>query len=316
MNILLTGGCGFIGSHLAERLLAEGHAVTCIDNFLTGSRANAEILGRFPAFRLIEQDVCEPLRERVDCDWIFHLASPASPVHYRRFAVETLLTNSQGTYRMLETARQQRARFLVASTSESYGDPDIHPQREDYWGHVNPVGERSCYDESKRFSEAITMEYWRTHGTDVRVMRFFNTYGPRMQRDDGRIVPNMIGQALLGKPLTVYGDGMQTRSFCYVSDLVDGIIRAMWCEEAKAEVINLGNPDEFTVMEFVETLKRLLEKPLEVIYKPLPSDDPRRRKPDIGKARRLLGWEPTIKLEEGLHRTMKWFEETMGEAAS
>lgn len=308
MRAIVTGGAGFIGSHLCDALLAAGHEVVCVDNLLTGSRDNIAHLEGQPRFRFVNHDVSQPLF--IDGDIYFHLASPASPVGFRTYPLETLLVNSLGTYNLLESARKAGGRFLMASTSEAYGDPLVHPQSEDYWGNVNPVGVRACYDEGKRFGEALTMEYVRTHDVDARIIRIFNTYGPRNKADDGRIVPTFISQALRGEPITVYGDGSQTRSFCYVSDLVEGIMLAMLTPGTKGEVINLGNPAEYTVMQFAELIKVLCGSPSPIKTVPLPSSrhgDPMRRRPDIGKARRLLGWSPKVGVEDGLRRTIEWY---------
>ncbi len=313
MRIVVTGGAGFIGSHLCAHLLGEGHEVIAVDNLLTGSRRNIAGLVGHPAFTFLEHDVIEPLDLRVDA--IFHLASPASPTGYQEHPLETALVNSTGSHRMLEAARRCGAKFLLASTSEAYGDPLVHPQSESYWGNVNPVGPRSCYDESKRFAESLTMIYARNLDTDARIIRIFNTYGPHSDPEDGRIVPNFITQALEGRPITVYGDGSQTRSLCYVADLVDGIAAAMFTSGTRAEVINLGNPEEHTVLDFAHVIRRLCKSDSEIQFRALPQDDPTRRCPDIGKARTLLGWEPRVGLEEGLLRTIEWFQ-TLGRGES
>src|SRR4051794_3763888 len=295
MNILVTGGSGFIGSHLCDALLDSGHVVTCLDNFLTGNPANVAHLKEYPRFTLVEHDVTEPYSGpgSAETEVIFHLASPASPVGYRTFSIETMLVNSMGTVNMLRLATDRGARFMVASTSEVYGDPLIHPQREDYWGNVNPIGLRACYDESKRFGEAATMEWVRKYDVDARIVRIFNTYGPRNQLDDGRVVPNFITQALRGEPLTIYGDGSQTRSFQYVSDLVEGLILALVTPETKAEVFNLGNPGEFTILEFAQQVIEVTGSRSGLDYRPLLFvDDPARRRPDITRAKSHLGWEP------------------------
>lgn len=305
MRFVVAGGAGFIGSHLCERLLADGHEVVAVDNFITGAAANIEPLQSNPAFRLQKADVCHALSVEGAVDCVFNLASPASPVDYLNHPIETLETGSTGTRNLLELARQKNGRYLLASTSECYGDPLTHPQREDYWGNVNPVGPRSCYDEAKRFAEAMTMAYHRKHGVATRIARIFNTYGPRMQLDDGRIVPNLISQALRGEPLTVYGDGSQTRSFCYVSDLVDGLIRLSQSEEIYP--VNLGNPHEMTVREFAEAVKEATRSKSPIHYRDLPEDDPKKRRPDIAKAKRLLQWEPRVAFAEGLPRTIEYF---------
>jgi nucleoside-diphosphate-sugar epimerase len=316
LKILVSGGSGFIGSHLCEALLARGHEVVAVDNFITGDRDNlSAVLGR-PDFRLIEHDVSEP-GDYPPVDAIFHMASPASPVGYRTYPIETMLVNSQGTHRLLDHAKAHGAKFLMASTSEAYGDPKVHPQTEEYWGNVNPVGVRACYDESKRYGEAITMEYFRSFGVDTRIIRIFNTYGPRNQPDDGRVVPNFCMQALKGEPITVFGDGSQTRSFCYVSDLVEGIQRALFTEGTTGEVINLGNPSEYSMLEFAELVNGLAGGRSEIVFEPLPGarrDDPMLRRPDITRAKNLLGWEPAIRPEEGLKRTLAWFREFAGAA--
>ena len=310
MKAVVTGGAGFIGSHLCEALLAAGYEVLCVDNLLTGDRSNIAHLEGRRDFRFLQHDVVEPLF--IEGNLYFHLASPASPVGYRTYPVETLLVNSVGTRNLLECARKVGGKFLMASTSEAYGDPLVHPQSEDYWGNVNPVGVRACYDESKRFGEAITMEYVRMYDLDARIIRIFNTYGPRNKADDGRVVPTFISQALKGEPITVYGDGSQTRSFCYVSDLVEGIMLAMLTVGTKGEVINLGNPAEYTILQFAELIKALCDSPSPVQLLPLPPSrqgDPMRRRPDISKARRLLGWAPKVSVEEGLRRTVEWYKQ-------
>ncbi len=306
MKILVAGGAGFIGSHLCERLLREGHEVLCVDNLITGNEGNIEHLKRLPAFSFLRHDVTQPLG--VGTEAVFHLASPASPPGYLNFPVETSLANSLGTYNLLELARKNDAKFLMASTSEVYGEPLEHPQREEYWGNVNPVGMRSCYDESKRFAESLTTTYRRRFGLDSRIVRIFNTYGPRSDPRDGRVVPSFITQALLNQPITVYGTGEQTRSLCYVDDLVEGIVRAMFWPETAGEVINLGNPDEHTVLEYAQVIRRLCNSQSPIVYtSPISEDDPTRRRPDITRARRILGWEPRMGLEEGLGQTIVWF---------
>lgn len=305
MRFLVTGAAGFIGSHLCDRLLADGHRVTGVDNLLTGRLHNLAHLQGHERFRWIEHDVTEPLSYDEALDGIYHLASPASPFDYLKYPIETLRVGSEGTRNLLETARAANCWFLLASTSESYGDPMVHPQEETYWGNVNPVGPRSCYDESKRFAEAITMAFHRQHGLRTNIARIFNTYGPRMKLNDGRIVPAFLSQALQGEPLTVFGSGTQTRSFCYVADLVDGLVRLGGCQEQYP--VNLGNPAELTVAQFAECVLRLTGGTSNVVYCPLPEDDPQRRRPDISKARRLLGWEPQVNLEEGLRETILYF---------
>ncbi len=317
MRILLTGVAGFIGSHLAERLLQEGHSVVGLDNFLTGQRENIAHLLRHPRFSFMEQDVSKPFRVEGPLDAVLHFASPASPnpdspYGYPNLPIETMQAGSLGTFHTLDIAREHGARYMLASTSEVYGDPQVHPQPETYWGHVNPVGERAVYDEAKRFAEALTMAYHRKYGLDTRIVRIFNTYGPRMRLDDGRVIPNFIQQALRGEPLTVYGDGSQTRSFCYVDDLVEGILRLLQVQEPYP--VNLGNPHEITVLELAETINRLLDNPAGVVFLPhrMLEGDPVRRCPDITKARTLLGWEPRVGLEEGLRRTIEDFRQRMG----
>jgi dTDP-glucose 4,6-dehydratase len=302
---LVTGGAGFLGSHLCDRLLQEGHEVICADNLITGNLDNiAHLFGR-EGFRFIKQDVTEYLYVEGPVRYILHFASPASPVDYLRFPIQTLKVGSLGTHKALGLAKVKKARLLLASTSEVYGDPQVHPQPESYWGHVNPVGPRGVYDEAKRFAEAITMAYHRSHGVETRIARIFNTYGPRMRPNDGRVVSNFLIQALEGKPLTVYGDGRQTRSFCYVSDLVDGLFRLLM--SAEAEPVNLGNPVERTIRDLVAAVEKILERSLSVTYEPLPQDDPRVRQPDITRARTLLGWEPRVDLETGLRETIGHF---------
>lgn len=308
MRLLVAGAAGFIGSHFCDRLLAEGHSVVGVDNLLTGSMANIEhLLGRQPAFSFLKQDVTIPFDVDGPVDGVLNLASPASPKDYLEYSIETLAVGSMGSRNLLEIARRRNARYLVTSTSECYGDPLEHPQVETYWGNVNPVGPRSCYDESKRFAEAITMAYHRKFGLRTSIARIFNTYGPRMQLDDGRVVPAFIDQALRGEPLTVFGTGAQTRSFCYVSDLVDGLWRLAMSDERYP--VNLGNPLEMTILEFAERIKAAAGVTAPIEFKPLPEDDPRRRKPDIGKAQRLLGWEPQVSLEDGLRETIAYFRD-------
>ncbi|MCL4459350.1 MAG: SDR family oxidoreductase [Chloroflexi bacterium] len=307
MKILVTGGAGFIGSHLCEKLLKEGHDVVCVDNLITGSMANISHLISQPGFEFLFHDVTQPLD--LETEAIFHLASPASPPGYLNYPLETSLVNSLGTYLLLDLAKRHQAKFLLASTSEAYGDPLEHPQREDYWGNVNPIGLRSCYDESKRFAESLTMTYVRQFDLDARIIRIFNCYGPHSDPNDGRVVPNFVTQALKGEPITVYGSGMQTRSLCYISDMVEGIWRAMFTEGTKGQVYNLGTPEEHTVLEFAELIKRLCISDSPIIFLPLLSeDDPVRRCPDISKAREQLGWEPKLGLKEGLEKTIAWFQ--------
>jgi nucleoside-diphosphate-sugar epimerase len=308
MKVLVTGGAGFVGSHLCDALIARGNEVTCVDNYLTGDPENVAHLNGHPQFRLIRHDVSQPLD--VETNAIFHMASPASPVGYRTYSIETLIVNSVGTMNMLRLATEQRARFLVASTSEVYGDPLVHPQTEEYWGNVNPVGLRACYDEAKRFGEAATMEWIRKFEVDARIVRIFNTYGSRSQPDDGRVVPNFIHQAIRGEPLTVYGDGSQTRSFCHVSDLVRGLMAAQFTEGTKGEIFNLGNPREFTILEFAKLVVSLAGTGSTIEYRPLLfEDDPTRRQPDITKAKTRLGWEPVVTTEEGVRETLEWYRQ-------
>ncbi len=304
MRILVTGGAGFIGSHLCERLLREGHEVLCLDNFFTGRRENIFPLLDNPSFELLRHDVIEPIM--VEVDQIYNLACPASPVHYQYNPVKTVKTSVMGMINMLGLAKRVRARILQASTSEVYGDPLVHPQQEEYWGNVNPIGLRSCYDEGKRIAETLMMDYHRQNRVDTRIARIFNTYGPRMLENDGRVVSNFIVQALRGEALTLYGDGDQTRSFCYVDDLVEGLIRLMNSDELY-DPINLGNPGEFTIKQLSEEVMRICGSNAGLKYVTLPQDDPRQRKPDITRAQSLLGWKPTIQLREGLERTVEYF---------
>jgi dTDP-glucose 4,6-dehydratase len=307
---VVTGGAGFLGSHLCDRLLAEGMEVVVLDNLITGSTDNIAHLMGNPRFRFIKYDVTEYIFLDGPVDYIFHLASPASPVDFPTKPIQILKVNALGTHKALGLARAKRARFFLASTSEIYGDPLVHPQTEDYLGNVNPVGIRGVYDEAKRFAEAMTMAYHRYHGIPVRIVRIFNTYGERMRLDDGRVVPNFIGQALRHEPITVYGDGKQTRSFCYVSDLIEGFWRLMMSEHTGP--INIGNPDERTMLEFAQEIKRLTHSRSEIVFVPLPtSDDPKQRKPDITRAKTLLGWEPKVPLAEGLERTIAYFKKRL-----
>ena len=306
-RILVTGGAGFLGSHLIDRLIEQGHDVICADNLFTGSKRNFEHLHNHPRFEFLRHDVCNPLK--VEVDEIYNLACPASPVHYQYNPVLTTKTSVMGAMNMLGLAKRLRCRIFQASTSEVYGDPEVHPQRETYWGHVNPIGTRSCYDEGKRCAETLFFDYHRQHGVEIKVARIFNTYGPRMHPKDGRVVSNFITQALNGEDLTVYGDGSQTRSFCYRDDLVEGFLRLM---ESAAEVtgpVNLGNPGEFTMLELAEQVLKLTGSRSSVIHLPLPQDDPRQRQPDIGLARAKLGWEPKVPLAEGLQRTIDYFRQ-------
>ncbi|MDB9447652.1 UDP-glucuronic acid decarboxylase family protein [Anabaena sp. CS-542/02] len=305
MRILVTGGAGFIGSHLIDRLMSAGHEVICLDNFYTGRKSNILKWMNNPYFEVIRHDITEPIR--LEVDQIYHLACPASPVHYQYNPVKTVKTNVMGTLNMLGLAKRIKARFFLASTSEVYGDPEVHPQTEEYWGNVNPIGIRSCYDEGKRIAETLTFDYYRQNKVDIRVVRIFNTYGPRMLENDGRVVSNFIVQALRGIPLTVYGDGSQTRSFCYVSDLVEGFIRLMNSDYVGP--VNLGNPGEYTILELAQTVQNMVNPDVEINYEPLPSDDPRRRQPDITKAKTFLDWSPTVPLQEGLKLTVADFRQ-------
>lgn len=306
-RILVTGGAGFLGSHLCERLLAQGHDVLCIDNFFTGTKANIAHLMTQPRFELIRHDVTFPLY--VEVDQIYNLACPASPIHYQSDPVQTTKTSVHGAINMLGLAKRVRAKILQASTSEVYGDPEIHPQKESYWGRVNPIGIRSCYDEGKRCAETLFFDYWRQHRLRIKVVRIFNTYGPRMHPNDGRVVSNFIMQALRGDEITVYGDGTQTRSFCYVDDLIEAILRTMSTSDEFTGPINIGNPVEFTMLQLAELLLKLTRSKSKLVFKPLPSDDPRQRQPDISSAKEVLGWSPTTELEQGLERTIRYFKD-------
>ncbi|MGH8482542.1 MAG: UDP-glucuronic acid decarboxylase family protein [Nevskiaceae bacterium] len=305
-RILVTGGAGFIGSHLCGRLLDEGHEVLCVDNFYTGTRTSVARLLDNPRFELMRHDVTFPLY--VEVDQIYNLACPASPVHYQFDPVQTTKTSVHGAINMLGLAKRVRARILQASTSEVYGDPEVHPQPESYWGRVNPIGIRSCYDEGKRCAETLFFDYWRQHKLPIKVARIFNTYGPNMHPDDGRVVSNFIMQALRNKPITIYGSGEQTRSFCYVDDLVDGLVRLMNTDPRVTGPINLGNPGEFTIRELAELVIELTGSKSKLVRKPLPSDDPKQRQPDITKAKKVLGWQPKVKLREGLKKAIPYFE--------
>ena len=305
MRIVVAGAAGFIGSHLCDRLIADGHTVVALDNLLTGRSANLEHLRDVPRFSFLEQDVTQPFTMDGTVDVVANLASPASPRDYLEHPIETLDVGSLGTRRLLELALSKGARFLLTSTSECYGDPLVHPQVETYWGNVNPVGPRSCYDESKRFAEALTMAYHRKHGARTNIARIFNTYGPRMKLDDGRVVPAFLDQALRGEPMTVFGDGSQTRSFCFVEDLVDGLCRLMLSEERYP--VNLGNPHEMTILAFAEHIRRITGAASPIRFEPLPEDDPKVRRPDITKAQQVLGWRPRVSLDEGLRRTVEYF---------
>jgi dTDP-glucose 4,6-dehydratase len=309
MRILITGGAGFLGSHLCDRFLSEGHSVIAMDNLITGSVRNIEHLAGHERFRFIKQDVTEYLYVDGPLDAVLHFASPASPVDYLEYPIQTLKVGALGTHKTLGLALSKRAKFLLASTSEVYGDPQVHPQSEGYWGHVNPIGPRGVYDEAKRFAEALTMAYHRYHNLDTRIVRIFNTYGPRMRLDDGRVVPNFIGQALRGEALTVYGEGSQTRSFCYCSDLIEGIYRFLHTDYP--EPVNLGNPTEMSIVNFALLINRLVGNKAGIVHKPLPVDDPKVRQPDITRARQILGWEPKVGLEEGLRQTVDWFRQAL-----
>src|SRR5437899_11452980 len=311
-RILITGGAGFIGSHLCERFLEEGDDVICMDNFRTSTPDNIAHLFANRRFMFIEQDVTTYIYVKGPLDGILHFASPASPVDYQELPIQTLKVGALGTHKALGLAKEKNARFLLASTSEVYGDPLVHPQTEEYWGNVNPVGQRGVHDEAKRFAEAMTMAYRRHHGVNTRIIRIFNTYGPRMRLADGRVVPNFIAQALRGEPLTVFGDGKQTRSFCYVSDLVEGIVRLLRSDHS--EPVNCGNPMEISILQFAERIKALTGSKSEIVFRPLPEDDPKVRQPDIGKARALLGWEPRVPLEDGLRRTIDFFRPVVRKA--
>lgn len=310
MRTLITGGAGFIGSHLCERFLAEGHEVVAVDNLITGNLENLDPLRSNPRFRFVGHDISNPLKIREKLDNVLHFASPASPVDYLEFPIQTLKVGSLGTHNALGIAKAHGARFLLASTSEVYGDPLEHPQTERYWGNVNPVGVRGVYDEAKRFAESMTMAYHRVHHLNTHIVRIFNTYGPRMRLNDGRVLPNFMYQALRGEPITVYGDGSQTRSFCYVTDLVEGIYRLLFADFH--DPVNLGNPAEITILEFASEILKLAGSVSAVTFKPLPEDDPKVRQPDITRARQLLGWEPKVGRDEGLRRTMDFFKLRLG----
>jgi dTDP-glucose 4,6-dehydratase len=303
---LVTGGAGFLGSHLTDRLLQEGYKVIGIDNFVTGNPANLEHLKTNPHYSFIEQDITKPLNIAGEVHYVFNFASPASPIDYLELPIETLTVGSLGTHNALELARTKNAIFLMASTSECYGDPLVHPQVESYWGNVNPIGPRGCYDEAKRYSEAITMAYLRYHKLDTKIVRIFNTYGPRMRLKDGRVVPAFVGEALRGEPITVFGDGSQTRSFCYCSDLIDGIYKLS--QSDYHEPVNIGNPVELTIKEFAERIVRITGSKSTITYQALPTDDPKQRRPDITLAGKLLGWKPVVDLETGLTQTIEWFK--------
>jgi len=303
--VVITGGAGFIGSHLCDRLRQEGFRIICLDNLITGELKNIKHLLGEKDFLFLRHDVTKYLRVKGKVSYVLHFASPASPVDYLKFPIQTLKVGALGTYNALGLAKAKGAKFILASTSEVYGDPLVHPQPESYWGHVNPVGMRSCYDEAKRFAEAMTMAYRRVHKIDTKIIRIFNTYGERMRINDGRVIPNFIYQALRNKPLTVYGNGLQTRSFCYISDLIEGILKVM--THPLNQPINLGNPKEFTILELARLVRRIAGTNPKIVFRPLPSDDPKQRRPDIRQAKSLLGWEPKIRLEQGLEMTIAWF---------
>lgn len=310
MRVVVTGGAGFIGSHLCDYLLAKGHSVVCVDNFLTGTAANISHLhNNNSKFEFVEHNVTEYISIEGDIDAVLHLASPASPIDYLRLPIPTLKVGSLGTLNALGLAKSKGARFLLASTSEVYGDPQVHPQPEGYWGHVNPVGPRGVYDEAKRFAEALTMAYNRAHGVDTKIARIFNTYGPRMRLDDGRALPAFMSQALKGEDLTVFGDGRQTRSFCYISDMVEGLYKLLMSDEH--EPVNLGNPSEITILQLAKEIIALTSSTSRIVFKPLPLDDPKVRRPDISKAKKVLGWKPRVDRREGLRRTMEYFSQRM-----
>ncbi len=306
MRILITGGAGFLGSHMCNLLAKEGHSIICMDSLITGKKENISHLLDSPDFQFIEHDVTEYIGVKEHIDYVLHFASPASPVDYLKYPIKTLKVGSLGTHNALGLAKEHKAKFLLASTSEVYGDPLVNPQPETYWGNVNPVGPRGCYDEAKRFAEAITLAYHRSHGIDTKIARIFNTYGPNMRYNDGRAIPNFIGQALRNEPITVYGNGLQTRSFCYVSDLIDGIYRLM--DSSLNEPVNIGNPNEMALLELAKNIIKFTNSSSKIEYKPLPIDDPKVRRPDITKAQRELSWQPAVTLEDGLESTIDWFK--------
>ena len=311
---LITGGAGFLGSHLCDLFLARGHEVICMDNFLTGNPENIKHLLGQPGFSFEKYDVTNYIHVEGPLDYVLHFASPASPIDYLEKPIQTLKVGSLGTHKTLGVAKDKKARYLIASTSEVYGDPLVHPQKEDYWGNVNPVGPRGVYDEAKRFAEAMTMAYHRYHGVETRIVRIFNTYGERMRLNDGRVVPAFVSQALRNEPMTVFGDGSQTRSFCYVSDLIEGIYRLLMSDEVQPT--NIGNPAEMTVLQFAEAIKKIVGNDSPIVHKPLPVDDPKVRKPDITKAKTILGWEPKVPLDEGLKRTIDFFRNVVKREAA
>jgi len=304
-KIVITGGAGFLGSHLCDRFIQEGLKVFCIDNLITGNINNIKELLKNKNFEFIKHDVSKELHITGKVDYVLHFASPASPIDYLNYPIPTLKVGSLGAHNTLGLAKLKKSRYLIASTSEVYGDPQVHPQKESYWGHVNPIGPRGCYDEAKRFAEAITMAYHRSHNIDTRIVRIFNTYGPRMRILDGRVVPNFIYQALNNKPLTIYGQGKQTRSFCYYSDLIDGIVKLLYSDTH--EPVNIGNPDEFTIREFAKLVLEMSGAKSKIVFEPLPVDDPKQRQPDISRAKKYLKWRPQVKLREGLGKTIAWF---------
>lgn len=314
MRVVITGGAGFLGSHLCDLLVEKGWEILCLDNLVTGANSNISHLLQNPRFQFVQRDVTKYIEVAGGVDAVLHFASPASPPDYLKIPIQTLKVGSLGTHNALGLALAKKAKFLLASTSECYGDPDVSPQPESYWGHVNPVGLRGCYDEAKRFAEALTMAYHRYHGVDTRIVRIFNTYGPRMRLNDGRALPNFLYQALSGRPITVYGDGKQTRSFCYVSDLIDGIYRLL--ESGEHEPTNIGNPQEITILEFAERVRKLTGADVPIELHPLPQDDPKQRCPDITKAKRILGWEPKINLEQGLRLTYDYFRQKVAESSA
>jgi dTDP-glucose 4,6-dehydratase len=308
-TVVVTGGAGFLGSHLCDKFISQEYRVICVDNLITGNRKNFKHLTKDKNFKFIKHDVSKKIRIPGNVDYVLHFASPASPVDYLNYPIPTLKVGALGTHNTLGLAKRKKARFLLASTSEVYGDPQVHPQKEDYWGHVNPIGPRGVYDEAKRFAEAITLAYHRYHKVDTRIVRIFNTYGPRMRIQDGRVVPNFIYQALNNKALTVYGDGKQTRSFCYYSDLIDGIYRLLLSKYTGP--VNIGNPKEFTILQFAELVLKTPGTKSKLTFKPLPTDDPKQRKPDISLAKKILKWQPKVPLEQGLQQTMDWFKENL-----
>ncbi len=312
MRVLITGGAGFLGSHLCDLFLQRGHQVIAMDNLITGNIRNIAHLAGNDNFTFIKQDVTEYIYIAGPVDAVLHFASPASPVDFTEFPIKILKVGALGTHKALGLCKAKGARFLLASTSEVYGDPLVHPQREDYWGNVNPIGIRGAYDEAKRFAEAMTMAYHRQHGIETRIVRIFNTYGPRMRLDDGRVVPNFVGQALRGEPLTVYGDGSQTRSFCYYADLIEGVYRLLMSDEV--EPVNIGNPEEVSILRFAQLINEMTGNKAGIVYHPLPPNDPKLRRPDISKARRILNWEPKVALEEGMRETIAYFKDRLEEA--